>query len=115
MIFEIDTTLEDPLNGNIHSSTVEVLESGSQTSIQDYPGRKGYWSIGLPPSGPMDDWAARVANKLIGNNNEAPLLEATFIGPTLRMNQDVWIAVTGAGIYRINGKDIPSWKSVFVQ
>jgi urea carboxylase len=35
--------------------TFDVLEAGVQTSVQDWPGRTGYWDVGVPPSGPMDD------------------------------------------------------------
>ncbi len=34
--------------------TIEVLQRGTQTTVQDYPGRLGYWDVGVPPSGPMD-------------------------------------------------------------
>jgi urea carboxylase len=36
-----------------------VLEAGVQTTVQDWPGRTGYWDVGVPPSGPMDDLALR--------------------------------------------------------
>ena len=38
-----------------------------QTTVQDYPGRLGYWHVGVPPSGPMDTLAFRLANRLVGN------------------------------------------------
>ena len=34
--------------------TIDVLEPGTQTTVQDWPGRIGYWDVGVPPSGPMD-------------------------------------------------------------
>jgi urea carboxylase len=43
-------------------ATIEVLEPGVQTSVQDWPGRTGYWDVGVPPSGPMDAYAHRLAN-----------------------------------------------------
>ena len=46
---------------------VEVLDPGTQTTVQDYPGRLGYWHVGVPPSGPMDALAFRLANRLVGN------------------------------------------------
>lgn len=39
------------------ANTFEVLSAGTQTSVQDYPGRLGYWAVGVPPSGPMDSRA----------------------------------------------------------
>ena len=46
---------------------VEVIAPGAYTTIQDYPGRIGHWDVGVPPSGPMDDFAFRVANRIVGN------------------------------------------------
>ena len=37
-----------------HSNAIDVLKPGTQSTVQDYPGRLGYWAIGVPPSGPMD-------------------------------------------------------------
>ncbi|VVD83068.1 urea carboxylase [Pandoraea anhela] len=75
---------------------VEVLEAGTYTTVQDYPGRVGYWDIGVPPSGPMDDWAFRLANRIVGNAPEAAGIETTVLGPTLRFHCDTVIALTGA-------------------
>ena len=35
-------------------TTIEVLDGGTQTTVQDYPGRLGYWEVGVPPSGPCE-------------------------------------------------------------
>ncbi|MBP7335180.1 urea carboxylase [Niveispirillum sp.] len=77
-------------------ATVEVLAPGAQTSIQDWPGRLGYWDVGVPPSGPMDDKSFRLANRLLGNAEGTAALECTLTGPTLRFNTDATIALTGA-------------------
>ncbi|WP_313117828.1 urea carboxylase [Ectopseudomonas guguanensis] len=78
------------------ASVIEVLEPGTYSSVQDYPGRLGYWDIGVPPSGPMDDFAFRLANRIVGNHAEAAGLEFTLQGPTLRFHSDALIALTGA-------------------
>ena len=78
------------------ASVIEVLEPGTYSSVQDYPGRLGYWDIGVPPSGPMDDFAFRLANRIVGNATEAAGLEFTLQGPTLRFHSDALIALTGA-------------------
>src|SRR5690606_1250912 len=75
---------------------VEVIQPGTYTSVQDYPGRVGYWSVGVPPSGPMDDYAFRLANRIVGNHSDAAALEITLIGPKLRFHSDTIIALTGA-------------------
>ena len=80
------------------ATTFEVLSAGTQTTVQDYPGRLGYWAVGVPPSGPMDSRALRLGNRLLGNEEGAAALEITMNGPLLRFNTDAVIAVTGAPI-----------------
>ena len=80
------------------ASTFEVLSAGTQTTVQDFPGRLGYWAVGVPPSGPMDDRALRLGNRLLGNAQGAAALEITMSGPSLRFNSDAVVAVTGAPI-----------------
>jgi urea carboxylase len=99
-----------------HSPTIEVLQGGTQSCIQDYPGRVGYWDIGVPPSGPMDHYAFRVANRLLGNVDTAAALELTVTGPTLKFNVDAVIALTGAQMRaEVDGVAISYWKSVAVK
>lgn len=50
---------------------MEVVAPGLQTSVQDWPGRTGLWHVGVPPSGPMDSLAHRLANALAGNDEDA--------------------------------------------
>ncbi len=96
----------------IAAPAIDVLVPGIQTTIQDYPGRRGYWNIGVPPSGPMDSLAFRLANRLVGNEEGQAAIEITFAGPTLRINCNTVIAVTGAPIeVNLNGKPLAQWKS----
>jgi urea carboxylase len=93
--------------------TIDVLEPGTFTTIQDYPGRTGYWDIGVPPSGPMDHWAFRLANRLLDNPDAAAGLECTVVGPTLRFNTDTVICLTGAPMQaELNGAAVPFWTAV---
>ncbi|MEB0179282.1 urea carboxylase [Pseudomonas sp. CCC3.2] len=80
------------------ANTFEVLSGGTQTSVQDYPGRLGYWAVGVPPSGPMDSRSLRLGNRLLGNDEGAAALEITMSGPLLRFNTDAVVAITGAEI-----------------
>lgn len=80
------------------ANTFEVLSAGTQTSVQDYPGRLGYWAVGVPPSGPMDSRALRLGNRLLGNDEGLAALEITMSGPLLRFNCEAVVAVTGAPI-----------------
>ncbi|WP_079417784.1 urea carboxylase [Thiomonas intermedia] len=79
-----------------HPRTVDVLEPGVQTMLQDWPGRLGYWDVGVPPSGPMDALAHRAANRLLNNPADAATLEILLTGPTLRFNSDAVFAIAGA-------------------
>ncbi|WP_048697724.1 urea carboxylase, partial [Erwinia piriflorinigrans] len=92
-----------------HAPMVEVLQPGTWSSVQDYPGRLGYWDIGVPPSGPMDDYAFRLANRIVGNAEEAAGLEFTLQGPTLRFHSDTLIALTGALCPATLDDDAVSW------
>ena len=47
--------------------SIEILEGGIQTTVQDYPGRRGMQAQGFFPAGPMDHFALRAANLLVGN------------------------------------------------
>jgi len=76
--------------------TISVISGGMQTTVQDFPGRRHYWNVGIPPSGPMDPLSFRLANKIVGNPAEAAGIEITQMGPSLQFNCDCKIAITGA-------------------
>jgi urea carboxylase len=76
--------------------TVRVLSGGPSTTVQDYPGRLGYWDVGVPPSGPMDALALRLGNRLLGNTEGAAGLEITAQGPTLLFNAPALLCLAGA-------------------
>ena len=78
--------------------TISVLDGGAQSSLQSLPGRLGFWEVGIPPSGPMDDKSFVAANLLLGNAPGETALELTLIGPTLKFAHDTTIALTGAGM-----------------
>ncbi|MFV8819783.1 urea carboxylase [Haliea sp. E17] len=75
---------------------IDVLQPGTQTTVQDYPGRSGYWHVGVPPSGPFDSYSFRLGNRLLGNAADAPGLEITLQGPSLQFSRDTRVVITGA-------------------
>ena len=75
---------------------VEVLDPGTLTTVQDLPGRVGLWNVGVPPSGPMDPLALRLANRMVGNPEGTAALEMTVAGATLKFATDAVIALAGA-------------------
>jgi urea carboxylase len=75
---------------------IRVLSGGLATTVQDFPGRIGYWNVGVPPSGPMDSLAFRLGNRLLGNPEGAAGLEITAAGPTLLFHRPARICLAGA-------------------
>ncbi|MED5812135.1 5-oxoprolinase/urea amidolyase family protein [Mycolicibacterium sp. 050232] len=95
--------------------TLEIVRPGMATTVQDWPGRTGYWQIGVPPSGPMDDVSFRLANIAVGNPEGAAGLEATMGGPALRFDTDTWVCVTGAPApVTVDGARVAQWVPVLV-
>jgi urea carboxylase len=93
--------------------TIEILDGGTMTTVQDYPARLGYWNVGVPPSGPMDSLSFRIGNQLLGNEEGAPGLEVTVTGPSLRFNCNAEIVVAGADYSALlDGQPIDRWKAV---
>lgn len=76
--------------------SIDVLSPGTMTTIQDYPGRSGYWDVGVPPSGPFDNLAFRIGNVLLGNDEQAAGLEITLRGPALVFNTETRFVLCGA-------------------
>ncbi len=94
------------------SATAEVLQPGTQTTVQDWPGRLGHWDVGVPPSGPMDALAFRIANRLVGNPEECAALELTVTGPTLRFACAARVALTGAAMRaQLDGRPVAYWRA----
>ncbi|MHC9293127.1 5-oxoprolinase/urea amidolyase family protein [Mycobacterium sp. LTG2003] len=98
------------------TSGIEIIRPGMATTIQDWPGRFGYWQVGVPPSGPMDDVSFRLANIAVGNPEGAAGLEATMGGPALRFDTDTWVCVAGAPApVTVDGRRGPQWEPVLVE
>jgi len=95
---------------------LKVIKPGLETSVQDWPGRYGFWNQGFPPSGPMDSWSLRLANVLVGNDPGDAGLECQYMGPALEFERDGVVAVTGADMQpKLDGEPVPLWESVAVK
>ena len=95
--------------------TIEVIAGGTMTTVQDLPGRLGYWAVGVPPGGPMDPLSFRLANRLLNNHEHAAGLEMTMSGATLRFHTAATICLAGAQMRaRLDGEAVPYWKPVAV-
>lgn len=87
--------------------SIEVIKPGLLTTIQDQ-GRQGYYHLGIPPSGAMDQISFTAANILLSNDENAAVLECALMGPELKFNQDTHIAITGARMQpKIDGVEQP--------
>lgn len=94
---------------------IDVIAPGAMTTVQDLPGRVGYWQIGVPPSGPFDRVSFAEANLAVGNPEGAPGLEVTLTGPTLRFSHTAVVAVTGApAAVTVDGERMPLWEPIRV-
>jgi biotin-dependent carboxylase-like uncharacterized protein len=94
---------------------IKVVKPGLSTTVQDL-GRPGYYHIGIPISGGMDRFSLSVANWLVGNPEDAAVLEATFLGPELEFTADATVAVAGAELPpKVDGEPRATWTSFAVK
>ncbi|GAA3617918.1 urea carboxylase [Kineosporia mesophila] len=94
---------------------VTVGRPGLMTTIQDADGRQGFWPVGVPPSGAMDDRSLRAGNRLLGNDDNAAGLECTANGPELTFTHAARICVTGAPApVTVDGTPVGHWTVVDV-
>jgi biotin-dependent carboxylase-like uncharacterized protein len=94
---------------------IRVVKPGLSTTVQDL-GRPGYYHIGIPISGGMDRFALSAANWLVGNPEDAAVLEATFLGPELEFTSDATVAVAGAELPpKVDGEPRATWTSFNVK
>lgn len=130
----IDTNLDyltsivrDPVfvRGDIHTTYlktkraqahgVEVRSPGTLSAVQDYPGRTGYWNVGIPPSGAMDSLSLRLGNRALGNAPGAAAIEMTMAGATLLFHESTTVALAGAEMSaRLNDAPVPMFEAVGV-
>lgn len=94
---------------------IEVKKPGLATTVQDL-GRPGYYHLGIPLSGAMDQQALIAANLLVGNDEGAAGLELVFMGPELVFTTDTLVAVTGAELPpKVDGVAQPTWTAFEVK
>jgi len=74
---------------------ITILEPGLMTTVQDL-GRSGFRASGVPSSGAADRVSAILANSILGNPENAAVLEYTLLGPTVQFKTDCFIAIAGA-------------------
>ena len=83
----------------------DIIRAGVNTTFQD-KGRNNLYHIGIPFSGSMDNRNYLLANKLVGNKLDLPVIEFAYQGPLLKYSGDkINIAITGDVIFEIRKKD----------
>lgn len=88
-------------------NAIEVLDGGVLTTVQDTPGMIGYWTVGVPPCGAMDDFHFKLGNRLLGNDEGVPGLEMTMRGGSYKFRTRVSFCITGADMSpTLDGKKI---------
>ena len=80
-------------------------------TVQAFPGRQGYWDVGVPPSGPMDDLSFQLGNRMLGNPVNAAGLEMVLAGAKIKFRNSTQCVLTGAQVVAsVNGQPVESSK-----
>lgn len=97
-------------------SALEVIDGGIQSTVQDFPGRTGYWHVGVSPSGPMDALSFRLGNLLLGNDEGLPGIELTLKGGSYLFRGGAWFCLTGADMKaRLDDQSVPLYQPTLAQ
>jgi antagonist of KipI len=95
-------------------AALAIVDPGLQSTIQDR-GRRHVGQIGVSPSGFADWLSAHAANRIVGNEQGAPLIETTLTGCEFTTIRRLRIAVTGASAtLTANGAERPMWQALLV-
>ncbi|HVM29783.1 MAG TPA: biotin-dependent carboxyltransferase family protein [Candidatus Limnocylindrales bacterium] len=91
---------------------LEVIEAGLLSTVQAGSRREAL-AYGVPPGGACDGWSLALANALLGNAAQAPGVEMTLTGLTVRALADCWLALAGADMEpSIDGRQVPAGRPV---
>ena len=89
---------------------LKILKNSLQTTVQDL-GRTGFQKYGVIASGAMDPYAHRLANLLVGNEEQAATLEIALVGPAIEFTEDTVIALCGGDLSpKLDGQATPMWR-----
>ncbi|TKC19484.1 biotin-dependent carboxyltransferase family protein [Robertmurraya kyonggiensis] len=92
-----------------------IIKPGLFSTIQDL-GRYGYQKYGVVVSGAMDSLSFRIANLLVGNEENTPVIEMTIVGPSIQFHKDSLIAICGGDLSpSIDGLPVSMGRPIFVK
>ncbi|MFD2874296.1 biotin-dependent carboxyltransferase family protein [Mucilaginibacter ximonensis] len=93
---------------------IKIIKPGLLSTVQDL-GRRGYLSQAVPVSGGMDTLSARIANIVIGNDDQAAVIEFTYADAEFKAEADLLIAYAGDGTVLMAGDQIlPAERPLFI-
>ncbi|MBX9781996.1 MAG: biotin-dependent carboxyltransferase family protein [Chitinophagaceae bacterium] len=99
----------------MHKPIIHIEQCGFLTTLQD-AGRNNYLQYGISKGGAIDMYAAKLANILIGNNEEAAVLEITQSPHRFRLLKDSLIAFVGGGLQpAINNQPVSLHQPLFIK
>ncbi len=104
-----DVTPPAPRRRPLRSDTDRrlLVENPGLLSIVQDGGRRGVAGLGVPRAGAADPYALRIANRLVGNTEDAAAIETTARGPTLRFSAPAHVAVVGTAEVSVDGRAVP--------
>jgi antagonist of KipI len=95
--------------------SISILRSGILDTVQD-TGRIGYGNLGINNGGPMDVAAMKLANMIVANPINKPVIEIHFPGPQILFEQNALISITGGDFTAtIDGEPVPGWRPIVVK
>ena len=87
------------------SNYFKVIRPGINSTFQD-TGRSNLYHLGIPFSGAMDNRNYLLANKLVQNDLNNPVIEFAYQGPHLKyVGERINIAITGNVSFKIKSKN----------
>ena len=93
---------------------IYIMSGGLLTTVQDL-GRYSYQQQGISPSGAMDSRSFRLANYLVGNQENEAGLEVTLLGPRIQFTNGTVFAVTGADMTPcLNDQPVEMYRAIQV-
>ena len=77
------------------TTNIEIIKAGILSTVQDQ-GRPGLAYYAIPQSGAADLQSMQLANSLLGNNPDNPVIECTLMGIGLKFHQKCFFAICGS-------------------
>jgi len=97
-----------------YSMQIRIIRPGILSTVQDL-GRTGYYSQAVPVSGAVDSLSARIANKAVGNPDNAATIEFTYAAAEFITETAVLLAYAGDGaIFTLQGRMLPADRPLFL-